>query len=137
VVKYCAAGQQRHLPLHVDQSTISLTVALNGHDHAKDAGRTATVAPQNITAASVIFGNNVTTICSTIVATNINIRTTTVLNSSSPTSAAVNHPTPPVVTISAAASGVKEEEEVVLPTFAGGGTYFESLGEALVGFFCC
>lgn len=31
MVKYCASGQQRHLPLHVDQSTISLTVALNGH----------------------------------------------------------------------------------------------------------
>ena len=29
VVKY-TAGAQRHLPLHTDQSTLSLTIALNG-----------------------------------------------------------------------------------------------------------
>jgi hypothetical protein len=67
VVKYCASGQQRHLPLHVDQSTLSLTVALNGH-----AAATAVEDP--------------------------------------------------------AAAG----DAVPLPTFTGGGTYFESLGKALV-----
>jgi len=31
VVKYCAATGQRHLPVHVDQSHLSFTLALNGH----------------------------------------------------------------------------------------------------------
>ena len=32
VVKYDAASRQRHLPLHVDQSDLSLTVALNAQE---------------------------------------------------------------------------------------------------------
>ena len=32
VVKYCARGGQRHLPLHRDQSTHSFTIALNASD---------------------------------------------------------------------------------------------------------
>jgi hypothetical protein len=36
VVKYEYAAKQRHLPLHTDQSTISLTIALNGQTQTQN-----------------------------------------------------------------------------------------------------